>query len=246
MNYAIILAGGRGARMGNTDVPKQFIELTGVPMVVYSMRTAQMNENIDEICVVAPVSSYDQIRRWAKEYNITKFKMLAEAGAERYLSVYSGLKMIPAQKNDTVMIMTAVCPFVSQNTIDKHYELMKKYDACITVVKATDAITFSNDGKRVTRTLQKKKLFVQQGPQTFRYGILRMAHEVYLQDENRVEVNEDSELVLNLGVEVGMVMGDRFCIKVTYPEDLAIAEALHGLFEQKELQYRQMKESRGI
>jgi len=89
MNYAIILAGGRGARMGNTDVPKQFIELTGVPMVVYSMRTAQMNENIDEICVVAPVSSYDQIRRCAKEYNITKFKMLSEAVAELYLSVYS-------------------------------------------------------------------------------------------------------------------------------------------------------------
>ena len=133
--------------------------------------------------------------------------MLAEAGAERYLSVYSGLKTIPAQKNDTVMIMTAVCPFVSQNTIDKHYALIEKFDACITVVKATDAITFSNDGKRVNRTLQKKKLFVQQGPQTFRYGVLKMGHEAYLQDEGRVEVYEDSELVLNMGIEVGMVMG---------------------------------------
>jgi len=114
---------------------------------------------------------------------------------------------------------------------------MNKYDASITVIKATDAITFSNNGKLVNRTLQKKKLFVQQGPQIYRYGVLKQAHQSYLQEENRVEVTEDSELVLNLGVECSMVMGDRFCIKVTYPEDLAIAEALHPLFAEQEKLY---------
>ena len=135
------------------------------------------------------------------------------------------------------MIMTAVCPFVSQKTMDKLYEQIEIYDASITVIKATDAITFSNNGKLVNRTLQKKKLFVQQGPQIYRYGVLKQAHQSYLQEENRVEVTEDSELVLNLGVECSMVMGDRFCIKVTYPEDLAIAEALHPLFAEQEKLY---------
>lgn len=232
-NYAIILAGGRGERFQN-NVPKQFIELTGYPMLIYSMRTAQANVNIDSICVVAPPQSHKQVTSWAKEYGITKLTMIAESGKERYQSVYSGLMALTAQANDTVMIMTAVCPFVSQATINNLYEAIKKYDACITVVKATDAVTFSNDGKRVNRTLQKKKLFIQQGPQLFKYGIIQMAHNAYLEDENRVEVTEDSELVLNLGVECGMVIGDRFCIKVTYPEDLAIAEALHPLFEQQE------------
>lgn len=102
------------------------------------------------------------------------------------------------------------------------------------MVKATDAITFSNNGESVLRTLQKKKLFIQQGPQLFRYGILEQAYKAYLSDENRTEVNEDSELVLNIGVECGMVMGDRFCIKVTYPEDLAIVEALYPLFIKQE------------
>jgi 2-C-methyl-D-erythritol 4-phosphate cytidylyltransferase len=233
MNYAVILAGGRGERFQN-NVPKQFIELTGYPMLIYSMRTAQANANIDSVCVVAPLQSHKQVASWAKEYGITKLKMLAESGKERYQSVYNGLMAIPAQASDTVMIMTAVCPFVSQTTMNNLYEAIKKYDACITVVKATDAVTFSNDGKRVNRTLQKKKLFIQQGPQIFKYGIIKMAHHAYLEDENRVEVTEDSELVLNLGVECGMVIGDRFCIKVTYPEDLAIAEALHPLFEQQE------------
>ena len=241
MNYAIILAGGKGVRMGDSKVPKQFIEMFGTPMLVYSMKTAQVNNNIDVICVVAPLSAHSEIKQWGAQYGITKLQILAEAGKERQQSVYNGLLSLPAKRNDIVTIMTAVCPFVSQVTIDKHFEELSKYDACITVVKATDAVSFSNDGKRVNRTLQKKKLFIQQGPQTYRFGILKSAHEFYLQDEQRVEVTEDSELVLNLGTEVSMVLGDRFCIKITYPEDLAIAESLYGLFIEKEKNISQIE-----
>jgi 2-C-methyl-D-erythritol 4-phosphate cytidylyltransferase len=234
MNYALILAGGQGVRMGNTKVPKQFAELFGKPMLAYSMRTAELNANIDAICVVSPPAAHNQVKKWGEQYGISKLQVIAKAGKERQKSVYNGLISLPAKRNDIVTIMTAVCPFVSQATIDMHFEKLSAYDACITVVKATDAISFSNDGKRVNRTLQKNKLFVQQGPQSFRYGILRSAHEFYIQDEQRIEVTEDSELVLNLGTEVCMVLGDRFCIKVTYPEDLAIAESLYGLFEKHE------------
>ena len=236
MNYAIVLAGGKGVRFQG-GLPKQFIEMTGYPMLVYSLKTAQVNRHVDAICVCAPGKYHEQIREWAKTYEITKLSVLAEAGKERYESVYNGVMALPAKARDTVMIMTAVCPFVSQKTMDKLYEQIEIYDASITVIKATDAITFSNNGKLVNRTLQKKKLFVQQGPQIYRYGVLNQAHQSYLQEENRVEVTEDSELVLNLGVECSMVMGDRFCIKVTYPEDLAIAEALHPLFAEQEKLY---------
>lgn len=236
MNYAIILAGGQGVRF-NGGIPKQFIELTGYPMLVYSMKTAQQNPNVDKICVVSPLSYHKQVREWALEYGITKFDMIVQSGEERYQSVYNGIMAIPAKARDTVIIMTAVCPFVSQVTMNKLYDAIRTYDACITVIKATDAITFSNDGKCVNRTLQKKKLFIQQGPQIYRYNVIRQAHAAYLEDEYRVEVTEDSELVLNIGVECAMVLGDRYCIKVTYPEDLAIVEALHPLFEEQEKKY---------
>lgn len=206
-------------------------------MLVYSLRTAQENRNVDVICVCAPAKYHEKIKEWAFKYGITKMLILAESGKERYESVYNGIMALPAKARDTVIIMTAVCPFVSQKTMDKLYEQISLYDASITVIKATDAITFSNNGKMVNRTLQKKKLFVQQGPQIYRYAVLKQAHQSYLQDEQRVEVNEDSELVLNLGVECSMVMGDRFCIKVTYPEDLAIAEALYPLFIEQEKLY---------
>ncbi|MCC8025342.1 MAG: 2-C-methyl-D-erythritol 4-phosphate cytidylyltransferase [Clostridium sp.] len=243
MNYAIILAGGRGQRFGNANVPKQFVELTGVPMLVYSMETAQKNRNIDEICVVAADSEHRKICSWAEEYGITKLKYFATPGRERQQSVYAGLTAIPAESRDTVIIMTSVCPFVSQKTIDQQYEKIKTKDASITVVKATDAITFSNDGKNVNRTLQKKKLYIQQGPQIFRYGVLMAGHKAYIEDEyyKKLDVTEDSELVLNIGVECAMVMGDRFCIKVTYPEDLAMAESLLNLFEKQEREYAEGK-----
>lgn len=242
MNYAIILAGGKGVRF-KENIPKQFVKMTGVPLLVYSMKTAQENNNVDCICVVAPEVYRQQVYQWAEEHNITKFKYFALSGKERYQSVYNGLLAIPARAKDSVIIMTAVCPFVSQMTMDKLYKKLNEYDACITVIKATDAITFSNDGKNVNRTLQKKKLFIQQGPQIFRYNILLQAHKAYLQDEDRVEVNEDSELVLNIGVECGMVLGDRYCIKVTYPEDLAIVTVLYPLFVEQEKKYKESIEN---
>jgi 2-C-methyl-D-erythritol 4-phosphate cytidylyltransferase len=241
MNHVIILAGGKGERMGRGGVPKQFVELAGTPIIIYSMKSAELNRNIDEICVVCPADSHMQVRKWSIGYGISKLKVIAEAGADRQQSVHNGLKSINAKKSDVVMVMTAVCPFVSQTTIDRHFEAMKECDACITVVKATDAITFSNDGKTVNRTLQKKKIFIQQGPQSYRYGVIKLGHEMYEEDESRTEVNEDSELVLNMGVEAQMILGDRFCVKVTYPEDLAIAEALREIFEKKEIALQKLQ-----
>lgn len=235
MNYAIVLAGGVGLRMGNPKTPKQFVMLCDKPIIIYSLQGANDNPNIETICVVCANEWQDKVREWCREYGITKTILFAEAGKNRQQSVHNGLKQINANEDDIVIIMTAVCPFVSQVTIDNSFALMDKYDACITVVRASDAITFSDDGKMAKCTLQKSKMFIQQGPQTFRYGLIKKGHEMYESDENRVEVNEDSELVLNMGVEVGMVLGDRFCVKVTYPEDIAIVEAIKPIFEQNEL-----------
>lgn len=234
MNYAVILAGGYGIRFNSGNLPKQFVEMTGMPMLVYSMKTAEMNQNIDEICVVTLEEYIPQVWAWGKRYNISKLKYVVAAGLMRYDSVYNGVCAVPAEDKDTVMIMTAVCPLLAQQTVNEHYHLIEKYDGVITVVKATDAITSSRDGAIADRTLQKETLFVQQGPQTYRYGVLRKAHEVFRSAPQEREVYEDSELVLRLGIPVAMVEGDRFCIKVTYPEDLAIARALYPLFCEKE------------
>jgi len=240
VNYAILLAGGKGERFLNASVPKQFAEMCGTPMVIYALKSAEKSPFIDEVCVVCPDAWKSQVNEWLGKYGIKKVKSFAQAGGNRRESVYNGLKQINAKDNDNAIILTAVCPFLSQNTIKKHFELLHKYEACVTVVKATDAITFSSDGRTAARTMQKKKMFVQQGPQSFRYKTIMQAHEFYIQDMEQGtaplhEVNEDTELVLNIGVEVAMVLGDRFCIKVTYPEDLAIASALLKLFERSDV-----------
>jgi 2-C-methyl-D-erythritol 4-phosphate cytidylyltransferase len=235
MNFALVLAGGSGERMGKTLTPKQFIEVAGKALILYSLETIEKNRNIDIACIVAAEEWHDQIKKWCKLNFFTKTQIYALAGKDRQQSVHNGLKKINAHRDDTVMIMTAVCPFVSQQTINKHFEKMMDYKGCITVVKAVDAITFSDNGLQASRTIKKSKMFVQQGPQTYQYGIIKSAHEEYDVSVYKPEVNEDSELVLNMGIEVAIIMGDRFCLKVTYPEDIIIIEALKNLFENKEI-----------
>ena len=96
-------------------------------MLVYSLRTAQENRNVDVICVCAPAKYHEKIKEWAFKYGITKMLILAESGKERYESVYNGIMALPAKARDTVIIMTAVCPFVSQKTMDKLYEQISFY-----------------------------------------------------------------------------------------------------------------------
>lgn len=163
MNYAVILAGGRGVRFNSVNIPKQFVELTGMPILVYSMKTAQMNRNIDEICVVTLEEYIPQVRAWGEQYHISKLKYITKSGKMRFDSVYNGLCAIPAAETDTVIIMTAVCPLLSQETIDKHYACIEQHAGVITVVRATDAITFSEDGKSAAQTLQKEKLLCSRG-----------------------------------------------------------------------------------
>lgn len=239
MNYALVLAGGQGQRMGTTNVPKQFIEVKSKPILLFTLDTIERNKNIDLACIVSPLEWHSKIQEWIDEYDYKKIKLLVPSGEDRQGSVHNGLKYLSKiksinSKDDNVMIMTAVCPFVAQETINSHFEKIKEYEGCITVVKAVDAITYSNDGRIVNRTLQKHKMFVQQGPQTFKLMQLMKAHDEYVASPYHSEVNEDSELILNMGSTVAMIEGDRFCLKVTYPEDIAIVEALAPLFLEKE------------
>jgi len=239
MNYALVLAGGQGQRMGSTNVPKQFIEVKSKPILLFTLETIERNNNIDCACIVSPEEWHSQIQEWIDEHGYKKIKVLVPSGTDRQGSVHNGLRYLSdmnsnTSKDDNVMIMTAVCPFVAQGTIDLHFEKIKEFGGCITVVKAVDAITYSNDGLIVNRTLQKHKMFVQQGPQTFKLAQLLKAHDDYVDSPYHSEVNEDSELILNMGSTVTMIEGDRFCLKVTYPEDIAIVEALAPLFIEKE------------
>jgi len=234
LNIAIVLAGGQGERMGGTHVPKQFIEVGGKPIIFYTLESIERNSNFDAACIVAPLNWHDTIRVWCSENGFSKVKFYAASGVDRQKSVHNGLSELKDSEVENVMIMTAVCPFVSQATINDHFDKLASHKGCITVVKAVDAITYSNSGVQADRTLQKQKMFVQQGPQTYKFDLILMAHEGYEASTYHSEVNEDSELILNMGVDVAMVLGDRFCLKVTYPEDVAIVEALKPLFEEKE------------
>jgi len=244
VNYALILAGGKGYRFGSQHLSKQFVKLDNKPLYIHSLLTAQENKNIDEIVLVVDKKYWSEIEKTIKNYSITKAIHFADSGSERYDSVFNGLKKIKslgAKAQDTVMILTSACPLVSQKVVDQHFAKIKNYDGLITCIISTDAISISQDGQNVDRTLQKTKIYIQQGPHLYHFKILYDAHQSYQKATFKPEITEDSELILSSGGNVGIVMGDRYCLKITYPEDLVIVKALYPLFKKEEKNYESGK-----
>ena len=127
MNYAIILAGGTGQRMRQSGMPKQFLDVYGKPIIIYTLETFQEDHEIDGIIIPCNKAWIDHMKALVEKYRLTKVKWIVEGGKDRTDSVLAGLKAIEAElkPDDIVMIHDGVRPLVQQETIDKNIELAK-------------------------------------------------------------------------------------------------------------------------
>lgn len=230
MNIAVILAGGTGSRMGIVNMPKQFIEIYGKPVIIHTIEAFEINENIDAICVVCIKEWQNDLKIWLKEYDIRKVKWIADAGASRQLSSLNALDAIKAdcKDDDIVVIHDAARPLVSQRIINENIEQVKKYGACDTVVPAHDTIIKSVGGEYLDSIPARKELYMGQTPQSFTYDIIRKSYDDYfaLPEEKRPGMTDDCGLVLNSGIKIGMAMGDKINMKLTTMEDLLLIKSL--------------------
>ena len=230
MNIAVVLAGGTGSRMGIVDMPKQFIEIYGKPVIIHTIEAFDVNDNIDAICVVCLKEWQNDLKIWLKEYDIRKVKWIADAGSSRQLSSLNALDAISEEctDEDLVIIHDAARPMVSQRIINENIEQVKKYGACDTVVPAHDTIIRSVDGEYLESIPVRKELYLGQTPQSFTYSIIRKAYDDYfaLDEDKRPEMTDDCGLVLNSGVKIAMAMGDKLNMKITTMEDLLLIKSI--------------------
>ena len=230
MNIAVVLAGGTGSRMGIVDMPKQFIEIYGKPVVVHTIEAFEINENIDAICVICIKEWQEDLKVWLKEYDIRKVRWIGDAGATRQLSSLNALDIIEAdcKDDDIIIIHDSARPLISQRIINENIEMVKKYGACDTVVPSHDTIIRSVDGEHLESIPVRKELYLGQTPQSFRYSIVRKAYDDYyfLPEDSRPVVTDDCGLVLGSGVEIGMAMGDKLNMKMTTMEDLLLIKSI--------------------
>lgn len=230
MIYAAILAGGTGTRMGNTDKPKQFMEISGKPVIVHTAEAFFGCEQIDKVLVVTPQEWVEYTREMLAAYfgMTTRLAVLA-GGPTRNETLMNAIGYIDEEGHldDGSIIVTqdAVRPFVTERMIIENIEAAQRTGACETAFPATDTIIESDDSKLVAKVPDRERLWMTQTPQSFRAKKLRELYINLTEDEKEV-LTDAARIFVMKGEPVEIVRGESYNIKITYPQDVEIAEAI--------------------
>ena len=217
-NVAIVLAGGRGKRM-NMDIPKQYLELNGRPLICYTLDCFEKSF-VDEIVVV---TGKDEILYFKEnivdKYGYTKVRNIVEGGAERYHSVLNGLRAV--SDADYIYIHDGARPCVSQDILKRGRECVKEHVACVAAVLVKDTIKVVSDTGEIVSTPDRNQLRQIQTPQVFCFDNIKAAYEKMIRDDNRTNITDDAMVMENYGeLSVYVFDGEYDNIKVTTPEDI--------------------------
>lgn len=220
MDYIIIVAGGKGLRMGG-DIPKQFLPIAGKPVLMRTMERFREYSTDLQIILVLPESQQDYWHSLCREYSFDLDYQIANGGETRFHSVQNGLNLIPADMQGVVGVHDGVRPFVSVEVIAKCFATARDKKAVIPVMPVVETLRHVNDDGSGTNVLRSDYRLVQT-PQTFDIQLLKSANRQPYSES----FTDDASVVEGIGQIVTMVEGNRENIKITTPFDLAVAEML--------------------
>ena len=223
---AIMLAAGQGKRM-ESAVKKQYIELDGKPLIYYALKTFQDSEIIDEIILVVGEGQVSYAREEIVEkYGISKVSTVVEGGAERYDSVWQGLKAIEEdQEAAFVFIHDGARPFVDEAVLRRGYESVKQFRACVAGMPSKDTVKLVDEDTFAVNTPERKYVWTVQTPQIFEKNLIVEAYARLMQEEHAQVTDDAMAVELMMKVPVKLFEGSYENIKITTPEDLRVAGA---------------------
>lgn len=219
MDYVIIVAGGKGLRMGG-EVPKQFMPVGGLPVLMRTMMRFREYSPDLHIILVLPKAQQEYWRSLCRQHQFNMPYLLAQGGKTRFHSVQNGLMLIPDDARGLVGVHDGVRPFVSVEVIGRCYEAARKAKAVIPVTPVVETLRHVPTQKNVLRS----DYCMVQTPQVFDIQLLKEANRQPYQDS----FTDDASVVEACGHKVAMVDGNRENIKITTPFDLKIAESFLG------------------
>lgn len=221
MVTALVLSGGTGSRLAS-DVPKQYIEAGGRPIIMYCLRQLSAHGGIDKIQIVADVDWQEQIKRWLTDEGLEeKLAGFSLPGANRQMSIFHGLEDIQryAGEDDWVLIHDAARPLLSAAQITACLKAAPGHDGVIPVLPMKDTVYLSTDGKTISSLLDRSQIFAGQAPELFRQGLYHAANQRLLPDEI-LKINGSTEPAVLAGMDVAMIPGDEGNFKITTRADL--------------------------
>lgn len=233
---AIVLAAGAGKRMQST-VAKQYLLLEEKPVIWYALQAFEKSTIIEDVVLVVGAGEIlyceEEI---VKKYGFTKVAAVIEGGAERYFSVWEGLKWIDThlekERAGYVFIHDGARPFVTDAIIESTYEAAKEYSACVAAMPVKDTIKVADEQEFAVQTPNRKTLWAVQTPQVFEKQLITGAYSQLISrleewKEQGVEITDDAMVVEAMTKRpVKLVKASYENIKITTPEDMKLAKSL--------------------
>lgn len=236
---AVVLAAGSGSRM-KSDVAKQYMLLQGKPLLWYALDAVEKSELIDDCILVTDQESLadDYVKdEIVARYDFHKVDTIVAGGAQRYDSVYEALKRIASadrkvpNRDGYVFIHDGARPFLTEEILQRCYEAVTKYHACVAGMPVKDTIKIVDGEGYALHTPDRSSVWQVQTPQVFDVPLILSAYEKLMQEQERlmregIRITDDAMVVETLmGSAVKLVEGSYQNIKITTPEDMAVAEA---------------------
>ena len=228
--FGVILAGGVGSRMGNVEKPKQFLLIEKKPIIIHTIEKFAVNDAFEKVIVLSPKEWVKHTSDMVKKYLPAATNIyVIEGGQTRNETIMNSIDFIDKENgiDDETIIVThdSVRPFISHRIIEENIVSAKQYGACDTVIAATDTIVQSDDGIVITDIPERAKMYQGQTPQSFKAKRLRAVYDGLSKKEKEILTDACKILVLK-GESVHLVEGEVSNIKITYPYDIKVAEAL--------------------
>lgn len=235
MATALIFAGGTGRRMNTRSKPKQFLEIHGKPVIIYTIEHFEYHEGIDSI-VIACVKEYiEELKGLLKRFSIIKVKKIVPGGETGHDSIYQGLLAMEdfVRQDDIVLIHDGVRPLIDEELITLNIEAVKLYRTAITCEADRESQIRSFDGKTVFEIPPRDQMYTVKAPQSFYYGDIKTLYEMAKKDG--IKSIDSAHLCSLYHKEMHMVKSTGNNIKITDPADFYICRALYDALESQQV-----------
>jgi 2-C-methyl-D-erythritol 4-phosphate cytidylyltransferase len=217
IEYALIVAGGKGTRI-KSKLPKQFLELNGLPILMHTINAFVRYSNSVRIILVLPEDDFDIWNALCEKFNFNVPVILQHGGESRFQSVKNGLDKI--QGEGLVAIHDGVRPLVSEDIIGASFRLAAVHQSAVAAVRLKESIRMTDQDN--TKAMDRSRFRLIQTPQTFQVDLIKKAY----QQKEDVSMTDDASVAERDGHVISLFEGSYENIKITTPEDLIIAEAL--------------------
>lgn len=236
MNIALIFAGGTGKRMNSKTVPKQFLELNGKPIIIYTLEKFEYHDEIDAIVVACLESWMPRMWKLVRKYHLNKVRSIVHGGSTGQESIYNGLSEISTHYPDdsVILVHDGVRPMVDTETISRCIACCREKGSAITVTPATETIILDSRDDEVGTILQRSQCQLAKAPQTFFLKDLMKYHEM-ARKEGLNDFIDSANLARHYGHKLYTVEGKTENIKITTPIDYYIFQAITAAHENSQV-----------